>query len=349
MRRVAAVDSSGSVPLPGSLRKAASAVLFVSFGLLALADPAGASPESAAAVDRVATLKSVISVKPASIRRDRALITRTVKITGRLTPFRSGQRVRVYFFGDGRRLFTRSLPVRRVGGNRGTFKTSIIMKRGSKYAVQARYFGSGGPEPIARAKTVRKSWRVAYRAISGGRCGKMVRGFRRALNRVAVVPGRGSCFRGKMSRAVLAYRKMNGLQRSSRATRSVVKRVFNRRGRYRVRRPGLGNHVEASLGKQVLVFAKGKRPYAIFPISSGKSSTPTIRGTYRFYRKDPGYNASGMYYSSYFIGGYAIHGYHSVPDYPASHGCLRTFIADQPRIYSMTEIGQPIYVFGSGR
>ena len=343
------MDSSGSVPFPGSLRKVACGVLFVGFGLPVLAVPASASTDSAVTEKRAATLKSVISVKPASIRRDRALITRTVKITGKLSPFRNGQRVRVYFFRDGRRLLSRSVPVRRAGGDRGTFKTSIIMKRGSKYAVQARYFGSGDPEPIARAKTVRKSWRVAYRAISGGRCGKMVRGFRRALNRLAVVPGSGSCFRGKMSRAVLAYRKMNGLQRNSRATRSVVRRVFNRKGRYRVRRPGLGNHVEAPLGKQVLVFAKGRRPYAIFPISSGKSSTPTIRGTYRFYRKDPGYNAIGMYYSSYFIGGYAIHGYKSVPDYPASHGCLRTFIADQPRIYSLTELGQPIYVFGSGR
>ena len=53
------------------------------------------------------------------------------------------------------------------------------------------------------------------------------------------------------------------------------------------------------------------------------------------------------YYSSYFIRGYAIHGYKSVPNYPASHGCLRTFIADQPRIYDLTKIGMPIYTFGN--
>ena len=46
---------------------------------------------------------------------------------------------------------------------------------------------------------------------------------------------------------------------------------------------------------------------------------------------EPGYNSHGMYYSFYFYGGYAVHGYDSVPDYPASHGCIRTFIADQPR------------------
>ena len=46
-----------------------------------------------------------------------------------------------------------------------------------------------------------------------------------------------------------------------------------------------------------------------------------------------------MYYSYYFYGGYAIHGYHSVPNYPASHGCLRTFIADQPEIYDRIFLG----------
>jgi lipoprotein-anchoring transpeptidase ErfK/SrfK len=96
-----------------------------------------------------------------------------------------------------------------------------------------------------------------------------------------------------------------------------------------------------------MVFARGKKPYAIFPIASGAPATPTILGTYSFYWKDPGYNEIGMYYSSYFIRGYAIHGYKSVPDYPASHGCLRTFIADQPRIYELTKIGQPIHLFGN--
>ena len=116
-----------------------------------------------------------------------------------------------------------------------------------------------------------------------------------------------------------------------------------------MRRPALGDHVEAPLSRQVIVFANGKKPYAIFPTSSGAPVTPTILGTYSFYWKDPGYNQKGMYMSSYFIRGYAIHGYKSVPNYPASHGCLRTFIADQPRIYNMTGLGQYIYAYGRGR
>jgi lipoprotein-anchoring transpeptidase ErfK/SrfK len=56
-------------------------------------------------------------------------------------------------------------------------------------------------------------------------------------------------------------------------------------------------------------------------------------------------NNVGMYYSVYFIRGYAIHGYRSVPTYPASAGCLRLPMADAKRIYNWVEIGMPIYVF----
>ncbi len=155
----------------------------------------------------------------------------------------------------------------------------------------------------------------------------------------------GRCFGGKTARGVLAYRKVNGMTRSFRAGKGLVKRVFAGRGDYEVRHPGAGSHVEAPLSKQVLVFAKGDKPYAIYPISSGKSSTPTVTGHFSFIRTEPGYNSHGMYYSFYFYGGYAVHGYESVPDYPASHGCLRTFIADQPEIYERIEYGEGIFVF----
>ena len=84
-----------------------------------------------------------------------------------------------------------------------------------------------------------------------------VHGFRQALNRLAMVPGGGKCFNGKMERAVLAYRKLNGMSRNAIASKSVVKRVFNGVGGYRVRKPGLGDHMEAPLSRQVIVFAKG--------------------------------------------------------------------------------------------
>ncbi|MBK5233652.1 MAG: L,D-transpeptidase [Thermoleophilia bacterium] len=317
-------------------------------GIVALT--AGTATATAASSATPPVAKSKVAIKPFGLKHGKAKIMDKVAVGGNVRPFRANQRVRVYFFHNGHKYHSRSVKLKRGKGNYGTFRTSLITKKGGKYAVQAKYFGKRGNDPVGRDSTERKSWGVRYVAIGQGFCGRIVKGFRKALNRLHLVPSQGKCFDGQMDRAVLAYRKLNDYARNSRASKGIVKRIFNRKGGYHVRRPGLGNHgihVEAPLSKQVLVFAKKGKPTAIFPIASGKSSTPTILGTFSFYMKDAGYNSHGMYYSSYFIRGYATHGYADVPDYPASHGCLRTFIADQPRIYNMTKIGMPIYVFGN--
>ena len=74
-------------------------------------------------------------------------------------------------------------------------------------------------------------------------------------------------------------------------------------------------------------------------MSSGKASTPTVRGSFRVYRKDPGTNAKGMVNSSYFIRGYAIHGYAEVPPYNAAHGCLRVPVPDALSIFHWVHPG----------
>lgn len=45
---------------------------------------------------------------------------------------------------------------------------------------------------------------------------------------------------------MLAYRKLNNFNRNSRASKTI-KRIFNGKGGYHVRRPELGDHVEAPL------------------------------------------------------------------------------------------------------
>lgn len=328
-----------------SLRTVVAAACAAILGLLVLA--AGTANAAPAAERGLEVTPSKVVVKPFGLKKGRAKIMSTVSIGGSVRPYRANQRVRVWFFHDGKKYVNRSIKLKKGKGNYGTFRSSIITKEGGKYAVQAKYYGKSGNDPVGRDTTVRKSWKVRFVSIGQGQCGRLVKGFRKALNDLALVPDNGKCFNGKMDRAVLAYRKLNDYSRNSRASKGIVKRIFNREGGYHVRKPGLGDHMEAPLSKQVIVFSKGKKPYAIFPIASGAPATPTILGTYSFYRKDAGYNSLGMYYSSYFIRGYATHGYQSVPNYPASHGCLRTFIADQPRIYNITEIGMPVYTFGN--
>ena len=49
-----------------------------------------------------------------------------------------------------------------------------------------------------------------------------------------------------------------------------------------------------------------------------------------------------MFFSSFFIGGYAIHGYNPAPDYPASHGCMRVPIQDAIFIYNHLTFGNGV-------
>jgi hypothetical protein len=298
---------------------------------------AAAKPKPAPTPAAEATVK----VKVGHLENGRAEIMQTVPVSGTLAPFAAGEKVKVTFYLDGRILFSRNLPVRKAGG-KGVFETSITVRDDGRYAVAAKHVAT--PE-LAADSTVRKSWKVSFPALHEGQCGEVVVGFKKAMRAMGYIANDGRCFGGKTARGVLAYRKVNGMARSMRAGAGLVKNAFAGKGGYKVRYPKAGEHVEAPLSKQVLVFTKGDKPFAIYPISSGKSSTPTVTGHFEFIRQEPGYNSHGMYYSFYFYGGYAVHGYESVPDYPASHGCLRTFIADQPEIYKRIFFGEDIFIW----
>ena len=106
-----------------------------------------------------------------------------------------------------------------------------------------------------------------------------------------------------------------------------------------MRFPSHGRHVEGDIGHQVLALINGRRVERIYPMSSGKPSTPTVIGSFHVYMKDFGTNSHGMVDSNYFIRGYAIHGYQDVPVYNASHGCLRIPIPDAASVYDWVRVG----------
>jgi hypothetical protein len=285
--------------------------------------------------------KSTVKIRVGHLHGGRARILSTVPVTGTVRPFARGQRVEVTFFLNGRRIESKTVRVRRANGA-GAFRARIRIEEAGKYAVSA-HLPAGGS--LRGDTTVRKSWRVSFPSLHRGRCDSVVRAFKRGMRKMGYASGGGSCFNGRTGREVLAYRKVNGMERNEHAGKGLVKRVFAGRGGYRVRHPDAGEHAEVPLSKQVLVLAKGDRPFAVYPVSTGKPSTPTITGEYSFYLREAGYNAEGMYYSFYWHGGYAVHGYASVPNYAASHGCIRTYIADQPRIYYQLSYGEPIFVY----
>jgi peptidoglycan hydrolase-like protein with peptidoglycan-binding domain len=159
------------------------------------------------------------------------------------------------------------------------------------------------------------------------------------------VIGQPGFYDARTARAVLAFRKVTGMARTEIASSDVFKRLAAGGGVFRVRFPGHGKHVEADLSRQVIALIRNGKVERIYPVSSGKPSTPTIKGHFRVYQKSPGTNAKGMFMSSYFIRGYAIHGYPSVPVFPASHGCLRVPMAEAVPIFNWLSRGDIVDVY----
>jgi hypothetical protein len=305
-----------------------------------------ALPASAAAAPKppkpLPVPEATVKIEVGHLHGGRADIYDTVPVQGTISPYVPGQKVEVTFYLDGHRLVSHKVAVSKGGGEEGTFDSSVVVREDGKYAVAAKHKANAA---LGGDSTVRKSWKVSFPALPPGECGKVVKGFKKAMAEMGYVSGGGKCFNGRLGREVLAYRKVNDMNRSQKAGPGLVKKVFGGQGAYHVRYPKAGEHVEVPLSKQVMVLIKKGEPFAIYPVSTGKPSTPTITGHYTFYRQEPGLNSHGMYYSFYWHNGYAVHGYAEVPNYAASHGCVRTFISDQPRIYEQLHFGESIFVF----
>ena len=206
-----------------------------------------------------------------------------------------------------------------------------------------------------KASTLQQAFRTHGRAITvvNWQAGAGERGLKvLMLQRTLLAQGYATpvtgYYDGATARAVFTFRKANNLGWDGYATTSVFGLLLRNKGAYQLRYPTAGEHgkhVEFDWSRQVLVLADHGKPHRTYHVSSGKPSTPTVFGTYHFYRKSPGTNSHGMVYSSYFIGGYAIHGYADVPNFPASHGCLRVPIPNAIQIYNQIDLGEPIFLY----
>jgi hypothetical protein len=145
--------------------------------------------------------------------------------------------------------------------------------------------------------------------------------------------------------ATAAFRKVNGMARNMSYKPVIFRKLLMGRGAFQPRYHS-GRHVEVDISRQVMALVNGDHVVATFHVSTGKPSTPTVRGTYHFYRKEPGTNSHGMYMSVYFIRGYATHGYPSVPMHEAaSHGCVRNPELFSVYIYNWIHLGDAIHVY----
>jgi lipoprotein-anchoring transpeptidase ErfK/SrfK len=263
---------------------------------------------------------------------------RAYRVSGTVTPALTGQQVQLAIHRNGKRIRT----VRVATRPDGTFSRRMPTRRQGRFSVRVLH----APSPqLGEARGPKVTVEVVEPRASQGASGSLVKLLQRSLARLRYAVPTGGTYDAATGRAVMAFRKVNGMAWRYDADRAVIEKAVAGRGAFKVRHPAAGRHVEADLSRQVLALIDGRKVVATYHTSSGAPATPTVIGTFKVYLKTPGTNAKGMVHSSYFIRGYAIHGYVDVPAFNASHGCLRVPIPDASRIFNWLRIGDRVVVY----
>jgi peptidoglycan hydrolase-like protein with peptidoglycan-binding domain len=286
----------------------------------------------------------LLSLTPERVTGDRlALAGQPWRVRVVLQPWVEGQTATVRFYRHGHKLRVVNVNLTMSATGRSGMAL-VAFKTSTPGAVEVRATHLATPTAPQLLATPVKVDVTAPRVRPGAR-GPAVRLLQQHLAAKGYVIGRRGIFDERTARAVLAFRKVAGMARTTAADTGLLKALLAGKGTFNVRHPDHGKHVEADLSRQVVALIQGSRVERIYPASSGKPSTPTIQGSFRVYTKSPGFNAKGMYYSDYFIRGFAIHGYAEVPVFAASHGCLRIPIPDAISVFRWIKIGDIVDVY----
>jgi hypothetical protein len=264
---------------------------------------------------------------------------RNLGIDGVVRPFVPRQRVTVKAVLGGRAIKTAVLRVRpSKNGKFGEFHTRIASRSAGAVNVEVTHARTDQQQGFHTSRR----YSVLSEDAHFGSVGHFVQLIQQRLHALHIYIPQTGVYDTGTGLALDAYHRLLGWGHSETLDSKTVSWLLNGWGEFKVRYPSQGKHVEGDLSHQLLALINGSKVYRIYPISSGKPSTPTILGTFHVYSKVPGYLPDGMYYSNFFIRGYAMHGYDPAPDYPASHGCMRLPIRDAISVYDWVAIGDTV-------
>jgi Putative peptidoglycan binding domain/L,D-transpeptidase catalytic domain len=205
---------------------------------------------------------------------------------------------------------------------------------------------SGNARPRLQAAAV--SVAANQPVLHLGRRGVQVRVVQQRLIKLGYLPSGGadSVFGQRTWHAVLAFQGWQRLQRDGVVgprTRAALASAVRPQPWARLER-GLA----LDLRRQVMLVVSHRRMPRAVHISSAAAGYQTPRGRFQVYRRERlSWSAPyrvWMPYALYFRGGYAIHGFGSVPSYPASHGCVRVPMSEAPFVYGATPLHAQVVV-----
>jgi hypothetical protein len=295
---------------------------------------AATAPGSYAAQTQGATSSAmVLALRPQLTSRVRGLLYpgSRVLLRGRLTPATAGT---LTLFQGGR---SRGVAVRPDG----RYAARLLTRSGGRH--RARLVFTPGNGFVVRQAI--RMYRLATPSLSIGSSGKGVLALERRLQVLHYALRSPNRFYGVDTyEAVLAFQKVHRMSRTGR----VSSTLWNRLGVANVpkARRAHGDHIEVDKTRQVLLEVRRGAVTRVIHVSTGATGNTPV-GNWHVYWKQAGLNSHGMYYSLYWLRGFAIHGYASVPPWPASHGCVRIPMWLAPGLYSRWSLGTTVYVYYS--
>ena len=196
---------------------------------------------------------------------------------------------------------------------------------------------------VARARVS-----AGARTLSVGSSGADVLALRTRLTELRVhVPAPSPTFSSELYDSVVAFQKARGLDRTGTvdtATWRALSQDVVPAPRFR----GAGAHIEVSKSRQILMVVRNGETLWYLPVSSGAGGI-TPAGNYRILWKalatTTWLGPAILYRTMTFHTHYAIHGFPSVPTYPASHGCVRIPIWIADWLYQQSPVGEPVHVY----
>jgi hypothetical protein len=224
-----------------------------------------------------------------------------VMLVGRMLPARAGRLLlgsaRIAVASDGR------------------FRARVPTTSGPRVSSRLRVVPAAGYVSVRRPVRLR----LAQPFLRLGSHGPAVRLLKQRLwqERYAL-PSVDAGFGLKTYEAVLAFQKVHRLPRTGQVDRAFWRLLW----RASAPRPRLGgDYLEVDKSRQVLFEVRKGRVVNVIHVSTGATGNTPL-GTWRVYNEIAGWSWV-LWQPMYFLRGFAIHGYPSVPAWPASHGCVR--------------------------
>jgi hypothetical protein len=193
--------------------------------------------------------------------------------------------------------------------------------------------------------------------MRSGSSGPHVKLLQKLLNRGTYPAGKpDSSFGYSTLQAAYAFQKTKNLTRDGVMTPGEVVKLA-KTGPPKAPRNKPANYTHIDISRQVMFEVRRGKVRHTTPISSGNEEYYTVdgqtykahtpRGDFSVVRKIAGKRVSRLgtlWWPSYFVGGFAVHGSDSVPTYPASHGCVRIPRYLEKRFFYRNPVGMPLYV-----